>query len=118
TLARPQAARLPLRRPDRLLLVHAGRRARERPHDRLLPVRAAHALASACSRSAHSSSTSSSPTESRSRPGGIRSPSQRCRLSMLERTPPRLVWLTISRVEVSTARGSATSNEISPEKPG
>ena len=74
--------------------------------------------ASACSRSAQSSSTGSSPTESRSRPGGMRSPSQRWRLSIVEVTPPRLVALTISFVRVSTARGSATSNEMTPEKPG
>ena len=76
------------------------------------------AFSSACSRSAQSSSTSSSPTDSRSSPTGMRSPSQRWRLSIVERTPPRLVALRISVVAVSTARGSATSNEISPQKPG
>ena len=34
----PEEARLPLRRADRLLRVHAGGRARERPHGRLLPL--------------------------------------------------------------------------------
>ena len=48
----------------------------------------------------------------------MRSPSQRWRLSIVELTPPRLVAFVITRVRVSTARGSATSNEISPEKPG
>ena len=47
-LARPEEARLPLRRADRLLLVHAGRRARERPHDELLPLRGAHAAGVRC----------------------------------------------------------------------
>src|SRR5256885_15614011 len=37
----PQAPRVPLRRSGRLLRVHAGRRARERPHDVVLPVQGA-----------------------------------------------------------------------------
>src|SRR2546421_40374 len=37
----PQAPRVPLRRPDRLLRVHASRRARERPHNVVLPVQGA-----------------------------------------------------------------------------
>ena len=54
------------------------------------------AVASACSRSAHSASGSSRPTERRSSPAGIRSPSHRWRASSLERVPPRLVALTIA----------------------
>ena len=34
----PEEARLPLRRPDGLLRVHAGVRPRQRPHGRLLPL--------------------------------------------------------------------------------
>ena len=49
----------------------------------------------------------------------MRSPSQRWRLSIVEWTPPRQVTFTISRVAVSTARGSpSTSKEIRPLKPG
>ena len=61
-----------------------------------------HAFPSACSRSAQSASGSSSPTESRSRPGGTRSPSQRERASIRDVTPPRLVMFAISFVLVST----------------
>ncbi len=65
-----------------------------------------HALPSACSRSAHNSSGSSSPTDSRSKPGGTRSPSQRERASMRDVTPPRLVAFTISVVDrLDAARG-------------
>src|SRR5215212_895681 len=46
------------------------------------------AQASACSRSAQSSSGSSSPTLSRSSPAGTRSPSQRERLSSSDSVPP------------------------------
>src|SRR5262249_1372385 len=74
--------------------------------------------ASACSRSPQIASTSSRPTERRISPVGIRSPSQRCRLSNVEVSPPRLVAFTTSFVRVSTARASSTSNEITPEKPG
>ena len=49
------------------------------------------------SRSRQSSSGSSSPTESRRRPGGTRSPSQRARASIRDVTPPRLVAFAISR---------------------
>src|SRR5262249_51034982 len=72
----------------------------------------------ACSRSAQSSSGSSSPTLRRSRPVGTRSPSQRRRLSSSDSVPPRLVALVITRTDVSTLRGSATSNDSSPPKPG
>ena len=40
----PEEARLPLRRADGLLRVHAGRRPGQRPHRRLLPLRRAGAL--------------------------------------------------------------------------
>ena len=67
------------------------------------------------------SSTSSRPTDRRSSPSGTRSPSQRWRVSISEWTPPRLVAFVITRVEVSTRRAaapSATSNDMSPPKPG
>ena len=72
-------------------------------------------------RSCQSSSTGSSPTLSRSSPGGTRSGSHRCLVSIVESTPPRLVALTIRRVEVSTRRAaspSSTSKESRPPKPG
>src|SRR5213079_48162 len=76
------------------------------------------AQASACSRSAQSSSGSSSPTLRRSRPGGTRSPSQRARLSSSDSVPPRLVAFSIFLSDVSTLCGSSTSNESRPLKPG
>src|SRR6187401_2560358 len=86
------------------------------------PVEEAHdAPSSARSRSAHSASASSRPTESRRSPGGTRSPSQRARASIRELTPPRLVEFSISVVAVSTrlaAWASATSNERRPPNPG
>ena len=69
----------------------------------------------ACSRSGQSSSAGSSPTESRSRPSGTRSPSQRWRVSIVEWTPPRLVALTIScrrGLDPPRRAPSATSNEM------
>ena len=63
--------------------------------------------ASACSRSAQSTSTSSSPTERRSSPCGMRSPSQRCRDSSFVRVPPRLVAFSIDASGARPARGVA-----------
>src|SRR5439155_23494164 len=72
----------------------------------------AQAFDSACSRSAQSSSTSSSPTLRRSIFSGTRSPSQRRRLSSTESTPPRLVAFVIVFSDFSTRSASpATSNE-------
>ena len=64
--------------------------------------------ASACARSAQSTSASSRPTLRRRRPGGTRSPSQRARLSMTESTPPRLVAFAITpqgRLDLSRGLG-------------
>src|SRR5207302_7300359 len=79
----------------------------------------AQAFDNACSRSAQSSSTSSSPTLRRSRFSGTRSPSQRRRLSSTESTPPRLVAFVIVFSDVSTCVASPeTSNDSNPPKPG
>jgi hypothetical protein len=64
---------------------------------------------SARSRSCQSSSGSSRPTDSRSRPGGTRAPSQRALASMRDVTPPRLVMFAISSVPVSTLTASSRS---------
>ena len=47
----------------------------------------------------------------------MRSPSQRWRLSIVERTPPREVWFGISVVEVSTARGVGDVEGDQPREP-
>ena len=70
------------------------------------------------SRSSQSSSASSSPTDSRSNPSGIRSPSRRYRLSIVELTPPRLVALMITRVRVSTRRGVGDIERDQPRVSG
>ena len=70
------------------------------------------ARASACSRSAQSTSPFSSPTDSRSSPCGQRSPSQRYRDSSFEWTPPRLVAFTIVVVAVSTRRAAVAVGDV------
>src|SRR5262249_12995567 len=79
------------------------------------------AFCSARSRSAQRCARSSRPTDSRRRPAGTRSPSQRALASIREATPPKLVMFATSVVDVSTRRAasaSATSKVRSPPNPG
>ena len=64
-----------------------------------------------------SASQSSSPTDSRSRPAGTRSPSQRCRDSMSERVPPRLVAFSMTRVGGLDSPGCVAVGDVERQEP-
>ena len=71
-----KGARLPLRGPDRLLLVHAGRRARERPYGRLLPLRRARPLRACLRRSVRVPGIARPAPAGRRSSGGVSAPSR------------------------------------------
>ena len=50
-------------------------------------------------------------------PSGTRSPSQRCRVSITERTPPRLVAFVISCVDVSTRPRRVAVRDVERHQP-
>ena len=86
-----------------------------RPPQRRLGVCSTGDGSRACARSAHRSSTSSMPTESRTRPSGmvVGSDFQRRRRSNVDSTPPRLVACTHSAVErTSRSAWSAVGRTI------